>query len=71
MSYHSRAGDRAIIPLWVRGLRPVRATELIAAMLAEERTDSLRAKVGYAVFPVPRQDNGVGEDDLAAVDAAL
>lgn len=71
VSYHGRAGYRAIVWHWVRRLRPVGAAKVITAVLAEEGADSPRAEVGYAVVAIPRQDDGVREDDCIPVDAAL
>ena len=71
MSEHGGAGDRAEVRDGVRGLRPVGAAEAVATVLAEEGADALGAEVGDAVVAVPRQDDGVGEDHLALVDAAL
>lgn len=40
-------------------------------MLAEERADTIGSKISHAIVAVSRQDDGVREDNLVLVDAAL
>lgn len=40
-------------------------------MLAEKGTDSLGTKIGHTVVSIPRQNDGVGEDNLVSINAAL
>lgn len=71
VSHHGRAGDWAKVLSWVHGLRPVRATVVVAAVLAKERADALGTKVSHAIVAIPRQNDRVGEDNFVLVDAAL
>lgn len=71
VSHHGRAGDGAEHRNWVHGPRPVRATEVIAGVLAEERADAVGTQIRHAVVAIARQDDGVGEDDFLLVDASL
>lgn len=49
----------------------MRATEAVADVLSEKRADAPGAKICHAVLAIPRQDNGIREDYLMLVDAAL
>jgi hypothetical protein len=40
-------------------------------MMTEERADTVGTKISDAVLAIPGQDDGVRENDLALVDAAL
>lgn len=71
MSNHSRSGGGLEVSNRPSRLGPARTAETVAIMLAEERADTVRTEISDTVLTVPRQDDGVGEDNLPLVDAAL
>lgn len=68
---YGRTRDRVEVGLRTGRLGPVRAAVAVVGMLAEEGADAIRAEVGHAVLAGLGEDDGVGQDELVLVDAAL